>query len=311
MYQDKVLIVGTGAIGGFYGALLAKAGADVSVVCRSDYDIVKQQGYTINSSQLGQWSFMPSQIIRDANEYQGHADYIILCTKNIPEINRVQLIINAVSKKTCLVFIQNGVEVEQELIAAFPEHEIISGLAFICSQKTKPGIIHHLAYGTLTLGSLNNSGRPSANVQHLSHLINLAGIESLTTGHIIQSRWLKCLWNASFNPLSVLSGGLSTQAILNSQEPLIRTIMQEVCNIAAACGHPLADDSIDINIQNTYSMPPYKTSMLLDFENNRPMEIEAILGNTVRAAQRENISCPVLDTLYALMKLKQLSGFQH
>ena len=84
--------------------------------------------------------------------------------------------------------------------------------------------------------------------------------------------------------------------------------MQEVCNIAAACAHPLPKDSIDINIQNTYAMPPYKTSMLLDYEKQQPMEIEAILGNTVRAAQREHVACPTIDVLYALMKLKELNN---
>ena len=307
MQAAKILIVGTGAIGGFYGALLAKAGAEVSVVCRSDYHHVKQHGYQIQSSTLGEWSFMPAQVLQNASEYQGQADYVILCTKIIPDINRVQLIKAAVSEKTSIIFIQNGVEVEQELITAFPENEIISGLAFICSSKIKPGVIQHQAYGKLTLGSINNPDNKPSSVQQLSHLINQAGIKSNTSDAIIKMRWLKCLWNAAFNPLSVLSDGLSTQDILSTQEHLVRTIMQEVCDIAAACGYPLASDSIDINIKNTQAMPPYKTSMLLDFENHRAMEIEAILGNTVRAAQREKTACPTLDTLYALMKLRELS----
>ncbi len=310
MYQDKVLIVGTGAIGGFYGALLAKSGADVSVVCRSDFEIVKQQSYNIKSDTLGQWSFIPSQVLQYAGDYQGQADYVILCTKITPEIDRIQLIKEAVSEKTCIVFIQNGVEVEQELIDAFPDNTIISGLAFICCNKINPGVIHHLAYGKLTLGNINNITNKTNNAPHLSALINQAGIKSNTSDAIISNRWLKCLWNAAFNPLSVLSDGLSTQDILNSQETWVRTIMQEVCTVAAACGHPLADNCIDINIKNTYAMPPYKTSMLLDFENHRTMEIEAILGNTIRAAQREKTACPTLEALYALMKLKELSILQ-
>lgn len=307
MNQDKILIIGAGAIGAFYGALLAQSGADVSVVCRSDYDRVKQQGYQIQSNDLGEWEFKPSQIIKNAADYQGQADYIILCTKITAQTDRVNLIKDAVTANTCIVFIQNGVEVEQQLLAAFPNNEVISGLAFICCNRISSGVIHHLAYGKLTLGSLNKSEQVSDKAQHLSALINQAGIESITTDKIISSRWLKCLWNASFNPLSVLSDGLSTQEILANQEPLIRTIMQEVSAIAQACGHPLAEDSIDINIQNTYTMPPYKTSMLLDYEKHQPMEIEAILGNSITAADREQVNCPTLKTLYALMKLKELN----
>ncbi len=306
---DKILIVGAGAIGSFYGAILSKAGAEVSVVCRSDYQIVKQQGYSIKSNQLGNWTFTPSQVVKSSSEYQGQADYIILCTKITPDTNRVKLIQAAVSKKTCIVFIQNGVEIEQELLDAFPDNEIISGLAFICCNRIKPAETLHLAYGKLTLGSLNRA-ESSNKSQQLANLINNAGIESQATDQIINSRWLKCLWNSSFNPLSVLSGGLSTQEILSTQESLIRSIMQEVLLIATACGHELPNSCIDTNIDHTYAMPAYKTSMLLDYEKGKVMETEAIIGNTVRAAKRQRIPCPILDTLYALLKLNELHNKQ-
>ncbi|MFK5948956.1 MAG: 2-dehydropantoate 2-reductase [Methylococcales bacterium] len=305
MKQDKILIIGAGAIGSFYGALLSKAGCEVSVSCRSDFKIIKQHGYRIKSNALGNWIFKPVQVIRNASVYQGDADYIILCTKITPDSDRVKLIEAAVTKNTCIMFIQNGVEIEQELIDAFPNNEIISGLAFICCNRLEPNITHHLAYGKLTLGSLN---KPVSNkAQHLADLISSTGIETLITENIIAARWLKCLWNAAFNPLSVLSDGLSTEKILTTQEPLVRSIMQEVMNIAHACGHSLAASSINTNIQNTYAMPPYKTSMLLDYENHKAMETEAILGNAIQAAKREHVACPTLDALYALMKLKKLS----
>ena len=302
MRKQKILIVGAGAIGAFYGALLAKAGANVAVVCRSDYEQVKKHGYKILSDTLGNWTFVPTQVVKHANEYQGEADHIFLCTKITSKTNRVQVIKSAVNEHNSIIFIQNGVEIEQELIDAYPNNEIISGLAFICCNRVQPGIIHHIAYGKLTLGSLSNI---SNKAHQLSQLINSVGIESICTENIITSRWLKCLWNAAFNPLSVLSDGLSTKEILTSQEKLIRTIMQEVCNIAQACGHPLPEDSINTNIDNTYKMPPYKTSMLLDYQNGNSMEIEVILGNTIKAAKRTNTACPTLNTLYSLMKLKE------
>jgi len=306
MRQDKILIVGTGALGSFYGALLSKAGADVSVVCRSDYPTVKQNGFQIKSDELGNWTFKPSQVLKSTAEYKDQADYIILCTKVIPEIDCVELIKPAVDSETRITLIQNGVEIEQPLVKAFPDNEIISGLAFVCCNRIAPGLTHHIAYGKLTLGQVNQAGQASISSQHLADLINKAGIESKVSEQILTDRWLKCLWNAPFNPLSVLSGGLSTADILSTQEVLIRKIMQEVMHIAHACGHPLAADSIETNIRNTYAMPPYKTSMLLDYERYQTMEIEAILGNTLSAAKREKISCPTLETLYSLMKLIEI-----
>lgn len=300
----KVLVIGAGAIGGFYGALLAKAGAEVAVVCRSDFEQVSRYGYTVNSCDLGQWRFYPSQILKQAADYQGAADYILLCTKVIPGVNRAELMRPAVSRNTSIVFIQNGVEIEQELRTAFPDNEVISGLAFICAHRLQPGIIEHLAYGRLFLGCLPQGS--SAKLEQLCELFRLAGIECHASQNIAATRWQKCVWNAPFNPLSVLSDGLSTQDMLQTQEPLIRQIMQEVVAIAQACGYELAADIIDSNLDNTRVMPPYKTSMLLDYEQHRPMETEVILGNTVRAAQRLGVPCPHLETLYALMQLKEL-----
>lgn len=302
--SDKILIVGAGAIGGFYGALLAKAGADVAVVCRSDYDVVKDKGFWIDSCDLGGWQFRPSQVLRRSGDYQGRADYVILCSKVTADADRIELIRDVVTENTAIAFIQNGVEVEQELRLAFPNNELISGLAFVCCNRVAPAVVKHLAYGKLMLGNFPHGVSPKT--LHLRDLYLQSGIECVARGDIIAGRWQKCIWNAAFNPLSVLSGGLATQAILQGQEAFIWRIMQEVCDIANACGHPLLADVIETNIQNTYAMPAYKTSMLLDFERGHAMETEAILGNAVRAGLREGVACPNLQALYALMKLREL-----
>ena len=95
----KVLVIGAGAIGAFYGSLLAKAGAEVSVVCRSDYDQVKQHGFIIDSQPLGRWNFTPAQVLKNVADFEGAADYILLCTKVIPTLDRVALIRPAVARK--------------------------------------------------------------------------------------------------------------------------------------------------------------------------------------------------------------------
>ena len=300
----KVLVIGAGAIGGFYGSLLAKAGADVAVVCRSDYTHVTQHGFIIDSQMLGTCAFTPSQVLKNAAEYKGTADYVLLCTKVVPSVDRVALLRPAVTADTAIVFIQNGVEIEQEILSAFPDNEVISGLAYICCNRIRKGEILHLAYGRLALGNL--SGSISKKTTRLCELVRQSGIECTAAENIVTERWKKCVWNAPFNPLSVLSGGLPTLDILQSQEAFVRTIMLEICRIAEAVGHRLPDNIVDVNIENTYTMPPYKTSMLLDYENGQPMETEAIIGNAVRAGKRLGISSPHLESVYALMKLREL-----
>ncbi|MCF7966418.1 MAG: 2-dehydropantoate 2-reductase [Methylobacter tundripaludum] len=305
----KVLVIGAGAVGAFYGSLLSQAGAEVSVVCRSDYDQVKQHDFIINSQALGRWNFTPAQVLKNVTDFKGTPDYILLCTKIIPTLDRVALIRPVVGRNTSIVFIQNGVEIEQEMLNAFPNNELVSGLAFICCNRTGPGEILHLAYGRLALGNLPNG--VSLKTAQLCELFNQSGIDCGAIDNIVTGRWQKCVWNAPFNPLSVLSGGLLTLDILQTQEFFVRSIMQEICDIASAVGHPLPDDIVDTNIENTYAMPPYKTSMLLDYEADQPMETEAILGNALRAARRVGIAAPHLESVYALMKLRELKLEQH
>lgn len=303
--MTKVLIIGAGAIGGFYGSLLARQGAEVSVVCRSEYSHIKDHGFQINSRALGDWHFKPSSVLNKVEDYQEQADYVILCTKITEALDRAELIRPAIASNTSIVFIQNGVEIEAELLEAFLEHEIISGIAYICCNRIGIGSIAHIDYGRLTLGSL--ASHHSLKTEQLVALFQQAGIECQVTDNIAKARWQKCVWNAAFSPLSVLSGGLSTEQILATQEPLVCKVMTEVCAIATASGTSLPDTIIDQNITNTYSMSPYKTSMLLDYQAGRPMETEAILGNTVRAGRRHSVEIPYLESLYAIMKLRELA----
>ena len=113
------------------------------------------------------------------------------------------------------------------------------------------------------------------------------------------------MWNAPFNPISVLGGGIDTKAILENQESikLVRDVMEEVISIAHKSGYDLSESLIEKNIEDTIKMKPYKTSMLLDYENKRPLEVEVILGNAVRIARRVNLHVPKLESLYALLLL--------
>ena len=299
----NILVIGSGAIGSFYGSLLARTGAHVSVLARSDFEHIRRHGIAI-TSPLGDDHFTPRQVVQRAADLAETPDYVILCIKVVEGADRVGLLREVVGPDTAIVLISNGIDVETEIAEAFPDNELISGLAFICVTRTAPGQIWHQAYGRLALG--NFPCGVSERTRRLCELFQ-SSVECEATQDIIRARWQKCVWNAPFSPLSVLSGGLATSDILSTQEALVRAIMNEICAIAAASGHPLPDDIIEQNIASTFNMPPYKTSMLLDFEAGRPLETEAILGNAVRCAGRLGVAIPHLKSVYALMKLRELA----
>jgi 2-dehydropantoate 2-reductase len=298
----RILVVGTGAIGGFYGGKLAQAGANVTALCRSDYEIVKTKGIQVKSV-YGDFHFAPERVIRDLSEYGSIPDYILIALKVLPEINTANIVKDTVGPDTAIVLLQNGVGIEEPVVRAFPESEIISGLAFICVTRTSPGQIEHTDFGRLVIGRFPEG--PSPKVERLANLFNDAGVPCEVTQDSVTARWRKLVWNAPFNPISVLGGGLDTQTMVESPESLklVREVMEEVCRISEAVGHPLPDDVVQQNIDGTRKMAPYKTSMLVDFEAGRPMEIEAILGNALQIAKRHHVSAPHMQSLYALLKL--------
>ncbi len=297
----KVLVVGAGAIGSFYGGKLAQAGAEVSVVCRSDYHVVKDKGFNIRSI-TGNFHFKPHRVLRNSAELDDNPDFIIVALKVLPKIKTAELIKPAVKENTTIVLLQNGVDIEKPVAEAFPENQIISGLAFICVNRIAPGEVHHLDYGRLVIGVYPEG--TSEKTKILSEHFKKAGIECKEDPDIVKARWRKLIWNAPFNPISVLGGGVDTEFILEQEEMalLVRRVMEEVRAIAASEGHVLEDSVVDQNINDTVKMKPYKTSMLLDFEAKRPMEVEAILGNAIRIARKNGVFACHMQTLYALLK---------
>lgn len=303
--SPSILVVGAGAVGALFGSALAQQGAKVSVVCRSDYAAVSRRGYTIRSPMLGDHQFRPQEVLQHVADCKSPPDYLILTVKVLPDVDRAALIRPAVGPQTVIVLIENGIDIEDEIARAFPDNELLSGIAFVAVSRGGDGEIHHQSSGSLVIGKYPAGITPAA--QTLAALFEANQVSCKVTADIVSARWQKAVWNATFNPISIMGGVLDTAMMLRTpdDQAFVRKAMQEVCDVAAASGHPLHPRIIDQMIAGTRAMPPYKTSMALDYENSRPMEIEAILGNTVRAGRRAKVAMPTLESIYSLAAMIQ------
>jgi len=299
----NVLIVGAGAVGALFGSALARQGARVSVVCRSDYDAVSRDGYDIRSPVFGDHRFRPERVYRNVADCSEPPDYLLLTAKVLENVDRAALIRPAVGPRTVIVLIQNGVDIEPPIAEAFPDNELLSSLAFVAVGRGAPGQVNHLSLGSLILGRYPSGVTPAA--QAIAAAFEAGKVPCKLTENVIGARWQKAVWNAVFNPISILGGVLDTNAMLrtDAEVTFARHAMQEVCDVAQAAGHPQSPNLIEQMLATTRAMPAYKTSMALDYENGRPMELEAILGNTVRAARKVGVATPNLDAIYALSKM--------
>ncbi|HKI64468.1 MAG TPA: 2-dehydropantoate 2-reductase [Burkholderiales bacterium] len=305
MPDARVLVLGAGAIGAFYGGVLARAGCEVSVVARADYDAVAAGGYRIEST-LGDLSFRPAQLLRSAGDYRGEADYVLVALKLTRGIDRATLIAPALAAGSAIVLVQNGIGIEDEVARAFPQHELLSGVAYAAVSREAPGRVrHHSKFTRLVLGRY--PGGASENATRFAGLLKAGGSSCVVTEVIVGARWEKSAWNAVFNPLSAIGGGLGTRDILSGDEQtaFVRAAIAEVCAVAAADGHPLAPDLPERQIDGTRRMPNYVSSMGQDRLAGRPMETEALVGNAVRIARRLGVAVPRLESLYALLRMSE------
>ena len=146
-------------------------------------------------------------------------------------------------------------------------------------------------------------GGDSLAAQKLCEAFKSAKIDTIYTCDIAFERWKKLLWNITFNAISVAAGGLKTNEICDRGllENLGRSLMEEIVNVANSVNVALSFDRVDEMITFTRNFPPYKTSMLIDYECKRPLEVEAIVGEVVRLGKANKIAVPHLETMYALL----------
>lgn len=302
MQDKRVLIIGAGAIGSFYGAILHKAGCKVSVVMRSDADVVKQEGFQF-TSPLGDISWRPEAVYSQQEALAAPIfDLVLLCVKVVPSIDRVALLAPWVSAQTTIMLIQNGIDIEAPILAAFPKNPLISALAFIAVSRVAPGQIEHQAYGRLVMGAYGEAPI----MPELAATFMAGGIVVKIAENIEYERWMKCVWNTPFNPTSVLAQGADTWQMLDAPggEELILAMMREVVAVAAAQGHILPNGVAEQNIQATRGMPAYRNSMALDYLAGRELELEAILGNVITIAAQQHVAVPHLSTVWGMLQMR-------
>lgn len=287
-------IVGTGAIGGFYGARLARAGKEVHFLLHSDYEQVAGHGLRVDSCE---GDFLLDHVNAYASsESMPKADVVIVALKTTRNHLLPSLLPPLLHEHSLVLLIQNGIGVEEDVQRLFPGISIAAGLAFICSAKVGPGHVSHQCYGSINIG--NFSCHDTALIQTLVDDFRSAGI---TVGEVpyYEARWKKAVWNMPFNGMTV---ALHTQTdrllALPQTERLIREQMMEVIGAAHALGVKNIDESFaDQMIATTKAMVPYSPSMRLDYDFHRPMELEYLYHRPIRMAAQAGFAMPRLSML--------------
>ena len=301
----KYAIIGTGAIGGFYGARLDKAGFEVHFLLHTDYQYVVDHGLTIDSCD-GNFT-LPSPKVYDSTSEMPQCDVVIVALKTTQNHLLPSLLPPLLKPDTIILLIQNGIGVEADVQQLFPSQPIAAGMAFICSAKAGPGHINHQFYGNINIGNYS-CHNPQRYNQMLADF-RAAGIGAADVEYL-EARWKKAVWNMPFNGMTVALNTTTNRLLsCESTHRLIYDQMLEVIGAAQALGVENLDTRFaDKMIANTIKMPPYSPSMKLDFDFHRPMEINYLYTRPIAEARAAGFAMPKLEMLEAELKFITLSS---
>ncbi|KAJ5385743.1 2-dehydropantoate 2-reductase [Penicillium cosmopolitanum] len=322
--KRNICLIGSGGVGTIASLVLEKSGrAEVTAVLRSKFAVIRERGWDIESVDHGCLKgWRPTRVVSnivDAVVPNEPFDFIVITTKQLPEAYSVaELVKPAVSPgHTSIVLIQNGLDIEVPIIAAFPNNTVISGISMIGSRVNGENCIIHDGPDDLVIGTHFHDGKDRT-VQHQQtrEFVNIYAAGTVGPGAIsgkctftdnmLVARWQKLLWNSTFNTLcTLLRMDVGELQSSGGRETLLIPAMWEVYAIAKAVGHAPAKEMIHHYAYRSSNDCRYRPSMLLDLENNRPMELEVLLGNPLRKAKQNGVSTPILSTVYELLKVEK------
>ena len=299
----RIAIVGTGALGGYYGAMLARSGQDVHFLMRRDYDRVKSHGLFVHSCN-GDFHLKQVQCYNDPVDI-GPVDLAFISIKATDNDILGGLLQPLMAEDTRALTAQNGLGNEEVLAEVFDAERVAGGLAFLCSNRLDDGVIHHLDYGHIHIGNFNRP--PDEMLYRFGKMLNDSGIKCEVVENLALSRWKKLIWNVPFNGLTTLTDQTVDNIV---GDPELRSwaqeLMKELQAIAASYELYIEDSFLDLMMEYTDKMKPYYTSMHVDARSGREIEIEPIIGRPLRYAEKHGIAAPCLSRLYRNLKEKYL-----
>lgn len=315
----KIVIAGAGAIGGYIGGKLTRAGADVVLHARGPHlEAMRERGLRIISPE-GDFEVRP-KVTGDLASV-GQADVVVLGVKAhslpalAPELPRL------FGPDTVVVSTQNGVpwwyfsgeggkldglSLERVdpggvIAAAIEPGRVVGSLAYFSTDLAAPGVIHHTEGNRISVGE--PSGQRTERVKRIAEAMIGAGLRAPATTRIRHEIWVKLLGNVAFNPISALTGATLEEMVRDPEvSRVVRAVMAETESVAARLGIELPI-SIDQRMAGAEKVGAHKTSMLQDFEAGRPMEIEAVVGAVVELGERLGVAMPATRTVYGCARL--------
>jgi 2-dehydropantoate 2-reductase len=299
----KILIMGAGAVGLFYGARLQRAGEDVYYCARGEnLRVLREHGLEVRSFQ-GDFA-LQVKATGDPREFAPY-ELILFCVKAYDTVAAAGQLDGCLAAGGAVMTIQNGVENEDVLCTVLPGESVMGGNARVGAELTAPGKLLHTASGIIEFGELD--GRDTPRAQRMAEAFKRAGVLGQFTRDLKSVRWKKLMGNNGTNTVSTLAR-CTLGAMFADPEgaALVHRLMSETAIVGRAEGANISDEDVETlyNVARNFSnASAVKPSTLQDLERGKRLEYDAISGAVIRAARRHGLSVPATETVHTLLKL--------
>jgi len=300
--QKRVAIVGTGAIGGYYGARLAQSGVDVHFLLRRDFAHVREHGFHVESV-AGDFDLPEVSCAQDSKSI-GPVDLVVIAWKSVSNGHFQEVVSPLLHENTVILTLQNGLGNCEALAELFGAHRVLGGLCFVCVNRLAAGHISHTAAGQIRMGEFQPDG--SDRLEQWVEFLRGGGIDCRAVPSLEQAQWMKLVWNIPFNGLAISEGGVDTQVLLEmpGMEGRILRIMKEVQSVAAALGYEIEDAFLEQQVSVTRTMKAYRPSSMIDYVEGREVEVDAIWREPYRRALKLGVPVPEIERLLGEIERK-------
>lgn len=297
----RIAVMGTGGVGGYFGARLAAAGNDVTFIARGAHlDAIRNDGLRVQSP-LGDIHIDPSAATDDPTEV-GAVDIVLFATKLYDTEAAGQLCKPLIGTDTAVISLLNGVDSEEQLSRILGARHVAGGVARISASISEPGIVqHHSNFASIEIGELD--GHPSERLQTFLSTAKAAQIDAQLRDDINVSIWEKFLLLASFSAITGLTR-LPAGPIRDDRRAwdLIEAAARETDAVARARGVPLPEDAVERNVNMIRRLPDaMKSSMLIDLERGNRLELEWLSGAVCRLGREADVATPVHEVVLAAL----------
>jgi 2-dehydropantoate 2-reductase len=297
----RIAVFGAGGVGGYFGARLRQAGADVHLIARGAHlDALRRGGLQLRSPLGDATVRVPAT---DRPENIGPCDYVLLCVKAYDTAAAARRLGPLLGPGTAVLSLQNGVDNEGHVARLIGARHVMGGAAYIFSTIAEPGVIDHTGGpARIVFGELDGARTPR--VERLLDVCRKAGIDAAIAPDIRVELWSKFAFLCAVAGMTAATR-LPVGDIRDAPAAwaMLRRMVEEVCAVASAAGVILPADSVERHVDFTTSLPPGSFSSLHhDLTHGRRMELEALQGTVVRLARDHGVAAPMNEAVYALLQ---------